>query len=322
PAVGRLRRYSARSGTVDATEYSLPRRASRHLDGLRLTSPRSALLRLGEDALYAAGPEPVGDRRLRTTLISIASTPEDERREAWSRLPTPERVQWSWFEVLDGRPVLIVTTNSAKKLGVLERQNLRLFSLRGDRTQAGAGPWLTAQTSSRRWQRVEPWVVDIEQDGDEDLVVAQFDGLGSGKVKLEAFVNAGDRRFLARSRRTVIERAAASWHFGDDLTGDGLPDLVLYSEGALEIYPALDSDSARLVARRPRWSFAGGDIPRVEHSVELGAGGIAVHDDRPSEIGVPRALDVDGDGRRELLLAENPQWGFGRLRVVFLPPSS
>ncbi len=321
PAVGRLRRYSVRSGALEVVEYPLPRTASRHLDGLRLTSPRSTLLHAEGEAVYAVGPEAVGDRRLRTTLLAETASPEDaspedDRQEAWSRLPAPERVQWSWFDVLDGRPILVVTTNSAEKLGVLERQNLRLFALRADRTQAGAGPWLAAQTSSRRWQQVRPWVVDVENDGDDDLVVAQFDGLGGGKVKLEAFVNSGDRSFLPRTRSTVIERSAASWHYGDDLTADGLPDLVLFSEGALEVFPAVARAGSRLVARQPLWSFGGGDIPRVEHSVELGAGGVAVHDGRPSKIGVPRALDLDGDGRLELVVAENPQWGFGRLRVV------
>ena len=270
--------------------------------------------------MYAVGPEAVGDRRLRTTLLAEDAPPEDDRQEAWSRLPAPERVQWSWFDVLDGRPILVVTTNSAEKLGVLERQNLRLFALRADRTQAGAGPWLAARTSSRRWQPVQPWVVDVENDGDDDLVVAQFDGLGGGKVKLEAFVNSGDSSFLPRTRSTVIERSAASWHYGDDLTADGRPDLVLFSEGALEVFPAVARAGSRLVARQPLWSFGGGDIPRVEHSVQLGAGGVAVHDDRPRDVGVPRVLDLDGDGRLELLVAENPQWGFGRLRVVFLPP--
>ena len=324
PAVGLLRRYSLRSGTLEVAEYPLPRTASRHVDGLRLTSPRSTLLRAEEEAVYAVGPEAVGDRRLRTTLLAETGSPEDgspesDRREAWSRLPAPERVQWSWFDVLDGRPILVVTTNSADTLGVLERQNLRLFALRADRTQAGAGPWLAARTSSRRWQPVQPWVVDVENDGDDDLVVAQFDGLGGGKVKLEVFLNNGARSFLPRTRSTVIERSAASWHYGDDLTADGLPDLVLFSDGALEVFPAVARAGSRLVARQPIWSFEGGDIPRVEHTVELGAGGVAVHDDRPSEIGVPRALDLDGDGRLELVIAENPQWGFGRLRVVWLP---
>jgi hypothetical protein len=301
-----------------AWQRRLTTRASRHRYGLRLTTPPSTLLRLASGDVYAVGPEAVGHRRLRSTMLP-ADTSAAPASEVWSRLPGSERVQWSWFHVLDGRPVLIVTTNSADKLGIFERQQLRLFSLYSDRTQSGVGPWLTAETTSRRWQRVEPFVVDVEGDGDEDLVVAQLDGLGDGKVKIEAFLNSGSRRFEPRTRSTVLQRPPAGWHFGTDLTGDGLGDLVLHSEGSLLIYAALAGDSRRLLAKNPHWAFSGPDIPRVERSVEIGSGGVAVTGERPPTTGKPTVIDLDGDGRPELLLAENPRWGFGRLRVVFLP---
>ncbi|MCZ6727806.1 MAG: VCBS repeat-containing protein, partial [Acidobacteria bacterium] len=320
PGVGLMRHFSPRtqaSGWGLARRRPLATRASRHQYGLRLTTPRSTLLRLAEGDLYAIGPESVDPRRLRSALLPA----EDggAAREIWSRLPGPERVQSSWFDVLDGRPVLIVATNSADKIGILERQQLRLFSLYGDRTRAGVGPWLTAGTTSRRWQRVEPIVVDVDGDGDDDLVVVQVDGLGSGKIKLEAFLNTGSRSFAAKTRSTVLDQPPAGWHFGSDLTGDGLADLVLLSQGSLSVYPTLGQDPRRLLAKRPRWTFDGADIPRVEHSVEIGSGGVVVNDARPSKSGQPVVLDLDGDGRGELLVAENPQWGFGRLRVVFLP---
>ena len=34
---------------------------------------------------------------------------------------------WYWYELLDGRPILVVTTNSADKLGIFEEQRLRVF---------------------------------------------------------------------------------------------------------------------------------------------------------------------------------------------------
>ena len=317
PAAGLLRRF-ARQADGEwrlARRVGLVTRASRHRYGLRLTTPPSTLLGLPDGEVLAVGPEAVGTHRLRSELDSAAG-----RTEIWSRLPGAERVQWSWFHVLDGRPVLVVTTNSADKLGVLERQRLRVFSLYGDRTQAGVGPWLAAKTTSRRWQRVEPFVADVDSDGDQDLVVAQVDGLGSGKTRLEAFINTGRRGFESQTRATTIEQAPAAWHFGSDLTGDGLVDFVLLTEGRLEVYPTAGAGQRRLIERRPRWSFTGADIPRVEHSVTLGAGGVAVTDTRPTKSGQPHVLDLDGDGRGELILAENPQWGFGRLRIVSLPP--
>lgn len=317
-AVGKLLTLAPKPGGWGVTaQLALPRRATRHRGGVRLTTPATTLLALGEERRFAIGPEPIGHRRLRSLLL-----PADggEASEVWSRLPGAEQIQHSWFAVIDGRPVLIVTTNSADKLGVFERQSLRLFSLYADRTQSGVAPWLAAQTTSRRWQHVEPFVSDLDADGDDDLVVLQLDGLGSGKVKAEAFINSGRRSFEARTRSSLIEQPPGGWQFGTDFTGDGLGDLVLHTAGRLEIYPTLPGNSRKLLAKRPLWSFSGDDIPRGEHSVSIGTGGVATSDEPPDALGGPIPLDLDGDGRPELLLAENPQWGFGRLRVIFLPP--
>lgn len=301
-----------------SAQLALPRRATRHRGGVRLTTPATTLLTLGEEQQFAIGPEPIGHRRLRSLLLPASG---GEPREVWSHLPGAEQIQHSWFAVIDGRPVLIVTTNSADKLGVFERQNLRLFSLYADRTQSGIAPWLATQTTSRRWQHVEPFVTDLDADGDDDLIILQLDGLGGGKVKAEAFINSGRRSFEARTRSSIIEQPPGGWQFGTDLTGDGLGDLLLHTASRLEIYPTLPADSRKLVAKKPLWSFSGDDIPRVEHSVSIGTGGVATSDEPPEAFGGPTTLDLDGDGRPELLLAENPQWGFGRLRVIFLPPA-
>ncbi len=320
PGVGLLRRFGPTDdGWGLLARRALPRRAARHQYGLRLTTPPTTLLTPASGRLLVSGPEVVGERRLRSRLIEADGTAQ---REVWSRLPEPERLQWSWFKVLDGRPVLIVTTNSADKLGLLERQRLRLFSLYGDRTQEGVGPWLERQTTSRRWQRVEPFIDDIDGDGDEDVVVLQFDGLGSGKIRADALVNNGRRGFEAAERSTVLDRPVTTWSFDGDLTGDGLTDLVVLAEGDLEVYPTVTAGrSRRLVAGKPQWTFPGAEIPREGASVEIGSRGVVVTDDRPESTGRPTLADLDGDGRSEILLAENPKWGFGRLRVVFVPSS-
>lgn len=318
PSAGQLRIFSRSAGGdwLLAHRTPLPIEAERHAYGLRLTTPPTTLLRLPDGDALAVGPQAVGVHRL---LSRIQPPTGGEPVEYWSRLPGPEHVQWSWFQTLDERPVLIVTTNSADKLGLFERQRLRLFTLYDDRTQAGVGPWLTAETTSRRWQPVEPFVADIDDDGDDDLVVAQIDGLGGGEMRLEAFVNSGERSFEASRRRTRIELPADDWQFGTDLTGDGLPDFVLFTEGRLEIYAGEPPGRRRLVERQPRWSFPGADIPRRDNSVTVSDGGVAVSDGRPVLTARPRPLDLDGDGRAELVMADNPAWGFGRLRILFLP---
>ena len=64
-------------------------------------------------------------------------------------LPAAEVVQWHRYMMLNDAPVLVLTVNSADKMGIFERQRLRVFDLRADRTRAGAGPLLEGRTASR-----------------------------------------------------------------------------------------------------------------------------------------------------------------------------
>ncbi len=242
----------------------LPVDATRHAFGLRRTSPPVAVLRQGGRLVVAAGPLAIGPRRLASRLHD-----DGVEIEAWSNLPTPSVVQRSWFTVIDDRPVLLVATNSADEVGPLERQTLHLFALRSDRTQQGSGPWWNRQVTSRRWQAVEPRVLDLDDDGDDDLVVLQTDGLGGGETVAEAFLNHGRRGFEAQPRRTRIDAAAQGWHLGDDFDGDGLADLVLLSDGALRIHPGEETRSRRLVARKPWRVIPGEELPRESGSVTV-----------------------------------------------------
>jgi hypothetical protein len=110
--------------------------------------------------------------------------------------------------------------------------------------------------------------------------------------------------------------------FGPDLDGDGRADLLLRAGGELKLFPG--SRDARegkgLVETTPRWSLPalGGASPEPELHIGLGGEeGVSV---RMSwdPLGGNRLVDLDGDGRVEILQAAGLVDHRGFLRVLRL----
>ncbi|MEM1201767.1 MAG: VCBS repeat-containing protein [Acidobacteriota bacterium] len=292
PEVGRLRLFAAddpRSALRPVAEAPLPVAARRIRRGLDLTSPRVTALAGQADgaAPYLAGPTAEGRTRLRCQLLDPrAADPEQRSREAWCRLPGPENVEGSWYLAVDGRPMLAVVTTRADRLGAFETLKLRLFPLRADRTRAGAGATLAIETDSRRWFEVEPVVQDLDGDGKDDLMLVQPEGMGGGELRVDAWKGRGSGRFERKSRRIYLELPGARWSFDHDFNGDGLKDLVAVAEGQLAVHGALANHRKRPVEKEPRWMASPTEL--------LGQGGFGSR-------GQPRPVDLDGDGRPELV---------------------
>ncbi len=317
---GRLRIWQLEGGLpVAGPEASLPVRAARESRSLRLSSPPvTALARPGgEPPLHAVGPEDSGKLRLRTLLLG----PDGTTTEAWSRLPGPETVESFRYVTLDGRPVLIVTTASADKIGVFAEQRFRLFPLNADRSRSGQAPSLAFETESNRWFPVDPVLLDLDKDGRQDLVVLQPEGVGGGDLVIDTFFGQGNGRFERPRRLKLSNQEARVWSFGPDVTGDGVADLVTLSKAGLRVFAGTSDPRRGLLDRRPRQTVdLGGAQQRVEVSVAVGSGGMETSSSRVNSIGGPWVEDLDGDGRAEILLVSRNVGGRGRLMVVRLGP--
>lgn len=294
--VGTVRLYLPEGGALASEfERNLPSRATRERWGIRLTSPRVRAVR-GDGNLLAAGPEATGKQRLRSLLIGAESA-----TEAWSVLPGPEEVDASWYVKIDGRPSLIVTTNSADKIGIFESKKLRVFPLAADRTRAGRRPALASQTTSHRWLPVAPIVRDVDQDGKDDLVVLQLDGMGGGEVIAETFFGRGDGRFETPGRRQKWDLETRDFHYGHDLTGDGIADLAVVEPRRLVVFPGTKEPRKALLERKPL------EVP-LNLAEEAGIRGL-------------RVADLDGDGRAEAVLTGSAGTGRDVVMVARFGPS-
>ena len=342
PAVGRLRWFAPADGggLAPAGSAPLPVRTSRRAHGLELSSPRPALLEAGGGGsrLWAVGPEPHGDRRLRSLLIDPLSA-DGAVEESWSMLPGPERVETARFLTLDGRPALAVFTHAADRLGVFDQARLRLFRLGADRTRAGSVPVLAVDTTSHRWQRAAVTIADLDADGRDDVSVAQVKGLGGGAILIETYRGLGGGRFDRRPKKVRLDLPGASWRWSDDpesdLDGDRLPDLVVLSEGRLLLYSSASRRPGAALAEIPRWEITwprpesddGAELPgkadEEEEQEEEAEDEEAEHPGRadprfPALGGFPATLDLDGDHRPEILFRAPLPEGRERLRVVLL----
>ncbi len=352
--VGRLRWYAPTGGGLaPAGSAALPVEARRRRGGLELSSPEPALLpgAGGAAPSWVAGPEAHGDRRLRSVLIDPA-TPDGAATEAWTLLPGPERVASSQYLRIDGRPALVVFTHLADKLRLFDQKRLRVFFLAGDRTRAGSTPALAADTLSHLWQHAEAAVADFDGDGHDDVAVAQVKGMFDGEaIQVDAYRGLGGGRFEGKPRRVRLKAPDAGWRWTEDLDGDRLPDLVAESEGRLLLFTGAGRRRGAVLAEEPAWQLslpgepeAEAERPRergrdeedeedaalaeaeeteVEVEIRAGEDGAEVrarHEGLPALGSLPRALDLDGDGRAELVSVDALPDGRERLRVIVLRP--
>jgi hypothetical protein len=155
--------------------------------------------------------------------------------EMWSALPGPEKVGDSEVLEIAERRFLVVSTTRADKLSILERKKLRIFELSTDRTRAGSAPLAEILTASRHWQELRWALVDATGDGALDLVLLQPEGLSGAKLAVDLYAGLPGGGFQTKRIRSLVDPTPAVWRYGRDLTGDGVPDLLLASNGRLEV---------------------------------------------------------------------------------------
>jgi hypothetical protein len=317
--VGRLRTWTRDgSGTLTpGASFELPVRARRERSALRLDTPEVEMLSPGtaETAppLYLVGPEPSGKTRLHTLILTRDAEGKPQKSEAWSRFAGPETMDDHWFVHIDGQPMLIVTSNSADKVSLFEEKSLRVFPLAVDRSRAGQPPRLSAPTVSRRWFPARPFVLDLDRDGHDDLVVVQQEGLRGKALIAETWFGQGGGRFAMPSRKVSLDLQARAWDYGADVTGDGRPDLVAIEQKKLLIFAGAADPRRDLLDRRPRLSI---DLPGSEPvavNASLGSEGAVVETRRSHPL---ELIDLDGDGRPEIVVMVRDDGGRGRVTVV------
>lgn len=277
----------------------LPVRLRRTRAGIAVVTPDLATLpgsAFGgtSDRVFVVGPEAIGPTRLRTIIVDPeAATEETQRREIWSRLPGPETVVGHHYAVQDGRGRLLVRSVDAARVAIFGRQRLRSLPLLDDRSRSGKRTSIDVELQARHWQTAEIRVRDHDGNGRDDLVIVAQDGLGSGKLAVDIYPGLGGGRYAGRSRRVVLERAAEGWSYEHDLTGDGLPDLVIVGDDLLTIHPG--RAAGKPVVKQALWAIPG------------------------SGDGSPNVLDVDGNGSLDVVMTTRNEDGHGRVRVLLRP---
>jgi hypothetical protein len=299
------------------TSFALPVAADRQGWGLRLASPPLHFLPgAGERALFCAGPRIEGRRRLATTLLPLGG---GASAEGWSRLPGEEHVFEAHYARLDGRPALLVA--SVVRLGITDRKTLRIFLPAPDRTREGHAPVVTRRTGSALWNRLDASLPDLDGDGRQDLLLLYPEGLRGREMRIELYSGEGGTRFAARPRVRSLDIEPGGWAWGEDWSGDGIPDLAVLAGGKLHLHPGDPRD--RLPSTRPAWSFPVAPFhPAVAYEVSIGGGGDT--GGRPQrEVAqgtwaerIFELADLTGDGRPEVLATGADLKGGVRVALV------
>jgi hypothetical protein len=297
----------AGGGLARRASFPLPVKAEKQRWGLRLASPAVTLLP-GDPALFAAGPEAEGRRRLKTVLLP-ADGATAAATEAWSLLPAGERLMSDRrYLRLDGAPALAVT--AFEKIGVFAKKRFRLFLLARDRSRQGSAPALAVETDCPLWFPLDAVAADADGDGRQDLVLAHPGGLRGKELLVSAYQGLGGGRFDPEPRRWKLGDRATDWLYGPDLDGDGVPDLLVYAGDRLLLYPG-DPKGSRPLAGRPLWSFPLAGAAKKERSRDEDGG--EAPGPRPER--ALQVLELPGGGRIALALGAQAD---GRTVVTFV----
>ena len=257
----RLAGSGTRRSLLSSTDFVLPTEVRRNPSGLTLETP--TVRRLDETTnRVVIGPRSFDNLRLESVLFeptaevrqwlesggSRGIDPPDESLDvlqAWSRLPAPEELLESTYLELHGRPVLVVVSKEADKVGLLERKKLRLFELAGDRSRTGRLPFFEVLTASRLWQQLDIEWVDLNGDGLDDLVLLQPEGLGGEALLVDVYFASAPLRLNPKARRSRLKTDQSAWTLRHDWSGDGLPDVLVQDAGFVQIYPASEISARR-----------------------------------------------------------------------------
>ena len=322
--VGAFRTYGPGPDGTPAivSEQGLPRRVSQGSQRISVASSTVEPIGLGANGrmLYATEPEPMGPRRLRTLLLDPDGPLDARSLECWAQLPEPERVVDSGFVTIDHVPTLVVATTSAEKLSLFGEKALRVYPLSADRTRLGGAASFAATTGINLWQQAIISAQDLDGDGHDDLALAYWKGLKDSIAALEIYP--GGPKGFSKSRTLTLDVAGGERHFLDfagDADGDGRPDLLLFAAGELLVFPGAPAGSAldKPVATKPsrRIPLPGGRLSTGETSVEIGLGGFQISRRDPG-FGLPHLVDLDADGRRDLLFGGTSDGA--RVSIVFV----
>ncbi len=271
---------------IRKSSFPLPVKAERQRWGVRLSSPPVSLLP-GDPPLFAAGPDVEGRRRLKTVLQPADGT---AAFEAWSLLPAGERLASDRAYLrLDGAPVLAAT--SFEKIGVFAKKRFRLFLLNRDRSRKGSPPVFSTDTDCPLWFPLDAATADTDGDGRQDLILSHPGGLRGKELLVSAYHGLGNGKFDPNPRRWKLNENVTDWRYGTDLTGDSLPDLLVYVGDHLLLYPG-EAKGGRPVAGRALWSFPVPGAPKTEQRNDEDAEGPGPERERSLEV-----LELPGGGR-------------------------
>ena len=311
-------------GEVRSTAaLDLPVRIAKGSGFVNVVVPEAVLIGTLETGrpIFGTAPEQAGPQRLRTWVLQPDAPASERARECWLQLPAAERALDTAFAMIDGSPSLIVTTMSAEKLDLFGEKRLRVYSLGSDRTRAGETPRFAATTGLNLWQVGYPVVLDVNGDGKDDLVIGYWKGLKRRLAALEVYPGQGGGAFgKPRSMELNVEGGDEAFlAFGEDVDGDLRADLLLIANGELQCYPGntpaaaagkpVRSEPSRRLALLPGLPNAGS----ITVSFDM-VGGFWVSR-RPPGLGTPRRIDLDADGRAEVVFAGDLD-GWARISVV------